>query len=164
MSTKCAKCKARVSRGWLQADMSLLCDACHAPEAELVAEEFACGRCGKTHTGEGIHVSSGFGGATKHDREKIPLELLPVESLEEIAKVLAFGQAKYDSWNWSKGFQWSRLFGACLRHLFAYMRGENKDPESGLSHLAHAGCCILFLIYHEKYFKDKDDRHVRPTI
>lgn len=102
--------------------------------------------------------------ATKHDEGKLPLDLLPVESIEEIAKVLQFGQRKYDSWNWSKGFKWSRLLGACLRHLFAYMRGEDKDPESGLSHLAHCGCCILFLLYHEKYYKSLDDRHIRPEV
>ncbi len=99
---------------------------------------------------------------TKSDEGKNRLDLLPTESLEEIAKVLTFGAKKYADYNWTKGFTWSRLLGATLRHLFAFMRGEDKDPESGLSHLAHAGCCILFLLYHEKYHTDLDDRHKLP--
>lgn len=96
---------------------------------------------------------------TKNDTEKNRLDLLPTEALEEIAKVLTFGAKKYADYNWTKGFVWSRLLGATLRHLFAFMRGEDKDPESGISHLAHAGCCILFLLYHEKHHTDLDDRH-----
>lgn len=98
------------------------------------------------------------GVALKFDSEKLRVDLLPAYSLEEIAKVLTFGAKKYDSWNWTKGFKWSRLIGAALRHLFAFMRGQDKDPESGLSHLAHLGCCVVFLLWHEKYHKDLDDR------
>ena len=94
----------------------------------------------------------------KFDTEKNRVELLPVEALEEIGLALTFGAEKYEPWNWKKGFAWSRLIGSTLRHLFAWMRGEDKDPESGLSHLAHAGCCILFLITHEKLGLGEDDR------
>lgn len=96
--------------------------------------------------------------AVKHDANKIPVELLPSQALEEIAKVLAFGAKKYDSWNWAKGFKWTRLIGAAIRHLYAFQRGEDKDPESGLSHLAHAGCCVLFLLQHELSKLGQDDR------
>lgn len=96
--------------------------------------------------------------AIKHDDEKVPLELIPPEALIEIAKVLGFGAKKYDAHNWRNGFKWSRLLGAALRHIVAYIGGENKDPESGLSHLAHAGCCIMFLITHEVKGLGEDDR------
>ena len=97
--------------------------------------------------------------ALKFDTNKVPLELLPTPALEAIAEVLEFGKRKYSAWNWVNGFAWSRLIGAALRHLFAYSRGEDRDPESGLSHLAHAGCCILFLITHERCKLGTDDRH-----
>lgn len=97
-------------------------------------------------------------GGIKHDAEKIRVELLPTEAVEEIAKVMTFGAKKYADHNWAKGISWSRLLGAAMRHLFAFSRGENKDPESGLSHLAHLGCCVLFLIWHEKHRPDLDDR------
>lgn len=101
--------------------------------------------------------------ALKFDQEKIRVELLPVVALEEIAKVLTFGAKKYDDWNWTNGFKWSRLLGAAIRHLFAFLKGEDKDSESGLSHLAHAGCCIVFLLWHEKFKKELDDRHKDPN-
>lgn len=101
--------------------------------------------------------------AIKHDEEKIRMDCFPSEAIEEISKVLTFGAKKYDDWNWAKGFKWSRLLGALLRHVFAWARGEDKDSETGLSHLAHAGCCIVFLLYHEKYHRNLDDRFKRPT-
>jgi len=101
-----------------------------------------------------IIISEGM----KHDANKIPVELLPTQALEEIAKALAFGQKKYNSWNWAKGFKWSRLIGAAMRHLFAWSRGEDTDKESGLSHLAHLGCCVLFLLQHELSQLGTDDR------
>ena len=101
--------------------------------------------------------------ATKFDGEKNPLELLPFEALEDIGKVLEFGAQKYAAHNWRAGFKWSRLIGALMRHMFAWAQGQDKDPETGLSHLAHAGCCILFLISHEKNGYGEDDRHVVDT-
>lgn len=96
---------------------------------------------------------------TKYDSGKVPLELLPTQALEEVARVLDFGQKKYASWNWAKGFKWTRLIGAAIRHIYAYQRGEDKDPESGLSHLSHAACCILFLLQHEISNLGEDDRY-----
>lgn len=53
---------------------------------------------------------------------------------------------------------WSRMLGACLRHLFSWAKREEADPESGLSHLAHAACCVLFLIDYERRGAGQDDR------
>ncbi len=98
--------------------------------------------------------------ALKLDTGKVPLELLPFESLIEVGKVLAFGAQKYGRYNWRQGMEWTRLVGAILRHLSAWMLGEDKDPESGLSHLAHAGCGILFLLAYELKSIGTDDRCV----
>jgi hypothetical protein len=98
-------------------------------------------------------------GGTKHDTGKARMELLSTVALTEIAKVLAFGANKYDAHNWRKGLNWSRLYGAALRHLLAHMDGQDKDEESGLSHLAHAACCLMFLLEHEAKGLGHDDRH-----
>jgi hypothetical protein len=55
--------------------------------------------------------------------------------------------------------EWTRLVGAVLRHTFAWMRGESIDPESGLSHLAHAACGLLFLLAYELNNVGTDDRY-----
>ena len=101
--------------------------------------------------------------AMKHDKEKVRLELLSPIAINEIAKVLTFGANKYSPNNWRKGFVWSRLLGAALRHILAFMSGQDKDPETGLSHLAHAGCCIMFLLEHEVMHKELDDRYKLPV-
>jgi hypothetical protein len=101
--------------------------------------------------------------AIKHDKGKPRLELLSVPALNQIAGALAFGAGKYGDHNWREGFDWSRLYGAALRHLTAHMDGEDKDPESGLSHLAHLGCCVMFLLEHEARGLGKDDRYKATT-
>lgn len=97
-------------------------------------------------------------GAIKHDSGKPGMNLLSREALEQIALVMDFGKEKYAAHNWRKGFVWSRPLSAALRHIMAFNDGEDKDPESGLSHLAHAACCIMFLLEFEKTHKDLDDR------
>lgn len=84
-------------------------------------------------------------GGLKHDGDKVRMDLLPIEALVGTAQVLTFGAAKYEDDNWRKGIKYNRLYGAALRHLTAWYAGEDLDPESGLSHLHHAGCCIAFL-------------------
>ncbi len=100
--------------------------------------------------------------ALKFDSAKPRVDLLPTRALEETAKVLAFGAEKYGENNWRSGFAWSRLIGAALRHLFAFMRGEDCDEETGLSHLAHASCCVLFLLEHIILKYGSDDRYKEP--
>ncbi len=97
--------------------------------------------------------------ALKFDTDKPRMELLDSYAMEQIALVMTFGAKKYADHNWRKGFKWSRLIGAALRHITAFARGEDKDPESGLSHLAHAGCCIMFLLWHEQAQPALDDRY-----
>lgn len=74
-----------------------------------------------------------------------------------------FGAQKYNAHNWRGGFDWSRLQDAALRHLAAHINGEDKDPESGLSHVAHAACCVLFLLSHEINAYGVDDRYKPST-
>lgn len=103
--------------------------------------------------------------AVKFDSGKTDWSLMPFEAVEEINKVLEFGAKKYAAHNWTQGdgFRYTRVLNSLFRHLFAWSRGEDLDPESGLSHLSHAGCNIIFLIYYNRY-KDRynnDDRFKR---
>ena len=98
------------------------------------------------------------GSALKFDQDKLPLHLLSTEALNQTAAVLKFGAQKYAEHNWRKGFTWSRPLSAAMRHITAFNNGEDKDPESGLSHLAHAMCCIMFLLEFEKTHPELDDR------
>lgn len=96
--------------------------------------------------------------AVKHDSKKIRTDLFSTLALEEVAKVLAFGAEKYTSDNWRLGMDWRRLIGASIRHIFAFMRGDDNDEETGLSHIAHAMCCLMFLLEYQITNNGHDDR------
>ena len=83
----------------------------------------------------------------KHDAQKDRWDLLPTAAVRQIVKVLTFGATKYGDQNWEFVAEARRrYYAATMRHLTAWWEGEENDMETGLSHLAHAGCCILFLL------------------
>jgi hypothetical protein len=94
----------------------------------------------------------------KDDQEKIRLELIPPSLITAVGTILTFGANKYQARNWEKGIAWGRVFGALMRHLWAWWRGEKADPETSKSHLWHAACCITFLIEYETTHTELDDR------
>ena len=96
--------------------------------------------------------------ARKFDNGKPRMELLSPLALREIAKVLTFGAIKYDEWNWAKGLDSMRLLGATLRHLALWQQGETIDPESGLSHLSHAACNLMFMLHLAETMPSMDSR------
>jgi hypothetical protein len=95
---------------------------------------------------------SGTGGV-KHDIGKLRWDLLPTSAVEKIVAVLTFGAAKYGANNWQALDEFEpRYYAALQRHLAAWRRGERIDPESDLPHLAHAACCLVFLLSREVGF------------
>ncbi len=95
----------------------------------------------------------------KLDAGKARVDLLPTRPLLAVASVLAFGAEKYTAHGWRRGILYSRCYAAVLRHLWSWWRGENLDPESGLPHLAHAACALLFLLeYSQSPGSTLDDR------
>ena len=100
----------------------------------------------------------------KADDGKPRADLLPPLALLRIADVLGFGARKYAPGNWAKADARDRYVAAALRHLLAYQAGENDDRESGLPHLAHAGCSILFALEMELRGWGKDQRLQAPEV
>lgn len=96
----------------------------------------------------------------RYNQGKVRLDLLPVGPIMEIGKVFTFGAEKYAPRNWEKGLKWSTCIASLKRHIAAFESGEDFDPESGLLHLAHAGCNILFLLEYYKTHPDFDDRQI----
>jgi hypothetical protein len=83
----------------------------------------------------------------KDDASKPRPSLLPFRGLDAVLRVLEFGAHKYAPHAWRNvpnGH--ARYVDAALRHLHAYASGEANDPESGLPHLAHAACSVLFAL------------------
>ena len=94
----------------------------------------------------------------KDDNAKTRYDLLPPELLEETARVLTYGAQKYSAHNWAQGASWSRDFSAMMRHMGAWWGVEVNDSETGVSHLAHAACCLSFLIAYQRRGLGEDDR------
>jgi len=87
----------------------------------------------------------------KYDAGKPRWDLLPLEPIKAVVDVLTFGAKKYAPNNWKKVARpRERYYAALQRHLYAWRLGEKKDPESGLPHLAHALCCLVFLAWFER--------------
>lgn len=87
-------------------------------------------------------------------------DLIPFTFLWELALVCGKGAIKYDDDNWRKGYSWRLSFGAMQRHLSLFWTGEDRDEETGLHHLAHAGwhCFVLFVYSTVAKYAKFDDR------
>ena len=84
---------------------------------------------------------------SKYDDAKPDWSLVQWRALDKYVRVLTFGATKYDRDNWQKVPNLRhRYLAAALRHVAAYATGEGKDPESGEHHLAHAICCLAFVL------------------
>jgi hypothetical protein len=86
----------------------------------------------------------------KDDADKPRWDLLPWKAVAKVVDVLTYGAKEYgeDNWKYVEHYK-SRYFAAAQRHLTAWWEGELADPKTGYSHLAHAICCLLFLLWFE---------------
>ena len=92
----------------------------------------------------------------KADVGKPDIYLVPPELFEAVAKIRMYGNEKYhDPDNW-KTVEIDRYYSAAMRHLLAWRKGEDRDQESGYSHLWHAACNLAFMIALE-------DREIEET-
>lgn len=109
-----------------------------------------------------VHEDSGsyveYTAGVKFDGGKDRYDLIPPEIEEAMAKVLTFGAAKYSERNWELGMKWGRPYAALRRHMAAWWKGEDTDPETGMPHTWHAACCIAFIIAFEARGTGTDDR------
>lgn len=123
-----------------------------------VVEEYETGRGAEGYFHDRLmEALDAQSSGTKHDQDKPRMDLLPLDTLEEVSKVLAFGAGKYGPWEWKgPGLTQDRLLAACLRHLTQVQKGEYLDSESNLPHINHAICNLLFMSWHAKELQGDD--------
>jgi hypothetical protein len=101
-------------------------------------------------------------GAQREKLDVLPYDLVPFQEMTEAyVRVAEFGAKKYEPWNWSKGLSRVQLLGSLLRHAFSYLRGEDRDKQSGLLHTDH----ILWnaaALSHNVYHNLEDGRRKEP--
>ena len=108
---------------------------------------------------ENAQVSST--GSLRFNSGKPNMSNLPPEFLIGMAKVMTMGEKKYGKYNWSKGNSISVPYDSGMRHLMAFMSGEQIDKESGEHHLFHAAVNIMMMWYYDKYYPEMDDREYK---
>jgi hypothetical protein len=116
------------------------CDS-RLTEAEQHWYENECESCAESISYEGDDVGK------KYDDGKPRYSLVPPDSMSQFVDVLTFGAKKYGDHNWKKipDLQ-DRYYDALQRHVASFRAGDRLDDESGLHHLAHAMCCISFMM------------------
>lgn len=102
-------------------------------------------------------------GAAREKMEVLPYDLVPFQEITDAyTRVAEFGAKKYAPWNWSKGIARVQLCCSLLRHTFAYIRGEDRDSDSGLLHTDH----ILWnaaALSHNTHWDLEDGRRAEPS-
>jgi hypothetical protein len=91
-------------------------------------------------------------GAAENPKDRVgagkpPLHLIPpaAEILEAV--VMGLGARKYGEYNWRTSKVRATVYiAAAKRHLAQWLDGQDDDPESGVSHLAHARACLGVLL------------------
>lgn len=89
---------------------------------------------------------------------KVRHDLVPAFAQEQYARVLTKGAEKYAERNWEHGMKWSKVLASMKRHINAFEKGEDFDPETGLLHMAHVMCNAAFMTEYYKIFPQGDDR------
>lgn len=96
--------------------------------------------------------------ALRYNEGKLQWSLVDFKSIEGMVRVLEMGAKKYDRHNWRKGMPITQVSESLMRHLFAFLDGEDLDPESGLRHISHVMCNAMFIEYILREKPHYDDR------
>lgn len=89
-------------------------------------------------------------GAMRQNMREV-YDLFPIEGLKAYCRVAEFGANKYAPWNWARGLPQTQIAASLTRHLSAYLRGEENDQDSGLSHIDHVVWNAVALAHHREH-------------
>jgi Domain of unknown function (DUF5664) len=97
-----------------------------------------------------------------NEPEKLDYTLMPLDALEDVAHALMYGRDKYGEWQWTNdNYKWTEFLAKAQRHIYAFTRGEDIDPKSGLPHIACAIADLMFLQSHIHQRTGVDNRYKR---
>lgn len=78
--------------------------------------------------------------------KKVPLSTVPAEVLMEVGLAMLEGSLKYGRHNYREaGVRASVYYDALQRHIMSWWEGQDKDPDSNLSHITKAIACLVVL-------------------
>ena len=98
------------------------------------------------------------GGGLRYNKNKPRYDLVHPHAMEGMVSVLTAGANKYAERNWEAGMDWTTVLASMKRHIAAFERGEDYDPETGLLHIDHVQCNAHFLSAYYKVYPQGDNR------
>lgn len=101
--------------------------------------------------------------AMRFNAGKLRYDLLPPDAIQELVKVYTMGAEKYAARNWEKGLSLTQCYASLERHSAAWMAGEDRDPESGLLHMAHVAWNAIAITAFQMRGVGEDDRPQIPS-
>lgn len=103
----------------------------------------------------------------RYNEGKLPLgHILDYpHAMAALAEVAAYGADKYSRGNFTNGQDVTVTADCLMRHLMKWWAGEDCDPESGISHLAHCMWNLATLIQdtHPSADVELDDRPLQDV-
>lgn len=151
----CKTCNRDSEVVWSVTENCLLCQPkLHGPSKRYVGEPMEMSP--KVFPQEGPPPAPEYNGTISFEgikeaivNPKLGVELIPPQFIEGLAEVMTWGATtKYSRHNWMCGMKWTAVWAAIMRHLYAFARGEERDPQSGLPHLYHAAFGVMVLAYY----------------
>ena len=142
------------------------CLACGCRYCDDASESMkhVCPECGKGETyilsivEDELNADYKEEHADRFNDGKPQWSMVDFKSLVDMVRVLEFGAKKYSRDNWKKGLKTTEIVDSMLRHIYAYLDGEDVDPESGINHTGHIMCNAMFLSHMHMFRKDMDTR------
>jgi hypothetical protein len=131
-----------------------------APDSQIFTKENIVSESDPYAADRAAYEAGDTSKGMRFNKGKLRYDLLPPEPIEELVKVYTMGAEKYADRNWEKGLSVMECFASIMRHSFAWLRGQTKDPESGLHHMGHVmwNAAAIVTFY---YRKMEDDRVVK---
>jgi len=91
-------------------------------------------------------MTNDFNPKTRIGATKLSISNVPIRAIAQCAVVMDKGAEKYGPFNWrSEKISKTTYVNAILRHLYAWIDGQEIDPDSGALHIAAvmANCALV---------------------
>lgn len=124
--------------------------------ARLVTEAHRMGDTGEVRT---RNESTGGEKGVKLAR----MDLLPPDSLMRAAEHFGRGAQKYADRNWELGYEWSKSYGALLRHLMLWWDGEDTDEDESFGQFHHLDAVMFHALVLSRFAADHPELDDRPN-
>ena len=147
---KCNHCGTTLTDEELNIEQCITCLAPTPRSAKVVAQSHHIGEGNADLLADAVNSTEGYPNNNPKaaiGSTKCPLHLVPPALSIGVAEAMKNGADKYGAFNFRDSKIAASVYtGAILRHLYAYMDGEDNASDSGIHHLKHIGASIALML------------------